>query len=73
MAGLVLDRLERIAEVGDSVVVDGMQIEVLEIDEFAITQVLLRLDPDAGIVSGDDGDDTADRNAQPDDASEGDS
>lgn len=73
VAGLVLDRLERIAEVGDSVVVDGMQIEVLEIDEFAITQVLLRLDPDAGIVSGDDGDDTADRNAQPDDASEGDS
>jgi CBS domain containing-hemolysin-like protein len=73
VAGLVLDRLERIAEVGDSVVVDGMQIEVLEVEEFAITQVLLRLDPDAGTASGDDGDGVSDHKAQPDDAGEGDS
>ena len=54
VAGLVLDRIERIAEVGDSVVVDGVSIEVLDVEEFAITQVLLRLDPEAGITPGDD-------------------
>ena len=54
VAGLVLDRLERIGEVGDSVVVDGVQLEVLEVEEFAITQVLLRLDPEAGITHNDD-------------------
>jgi len=54
VAGLVLDRIERIAEVGDNVVVDGVRIEVLEIEEFAITQVLVQLDPEAGIVTGDD-------------------
>jgi CBS domain containing-hemolysin-like protein len=74
VAGLVIDRLERIAEVGDSVVVDGMQIEVLEVEEFAITQVLLRLDPDSGIVHGDDGGDgVPDHIAQPDPVGEGDS
>jgi hypothetical protein len=50
----MLDRLERIGEVGDAVVVDGIRLEVLEVEEFAITQVLLRLDPDAGIVHNDD-------------------
>ena len=50
VAGLVLDRLERLAEVGDKVVVDGMLIEVLDIEEFAITQVLLQLDPESGIA-----------------------
>ena len=54
VAGLMLDRLERIGEVGDAVVVDGIRLEVLEVEEFAITQVLLRLDPDAGIVHNDD-------------------
>lgn len=49
VAGLVLDRLERIAEVGDSVVVDGVMIEVLDVEGFAIEQVLLRVDPDAEI------------------------
>ncbi|MFT7393387.1 MAG: CBS domain containing-hemolysin-like protein [Candidatus Azotimanducaceae bacterium] len=72
VAGLVLDRLERIAEVGDSVVVDGMQIEVLEIEEFAITQILLRLDPDSGIVN-DDGGAVSDQQAEPDSVGEGDS
>ena len=74
VAGLVLDRLERIAEVGDSVVVDGMQIEVLEVEEFAITQVLLRRDPAAGIVRGDDdGDGVSDHNEKSDPLDEGDS
>ena len=74
VAGLVLDRLERIAEVGDSVVVDGMQIEVLEVEEFAITQVLLRRDPAAGIVRGDDdGDGVSDYNEKSDPLDEGDS
>jgi CBS domain containing-hemolysin-like protein len=72
VAGLVLDRLERIAEVGDSVVVDGMQIEVLEIEEFAITQVLLRLDPDSGIADGDD-DAVSDQQTERDSVGEGDS
>ncbi len=45
VAGLVLERLERIPESGDSVVVDGVMIEVLEVDGFAIDQVLLRVDP----------------------------
>ena len=47
VAGLVLDRLERIPEIGDSIVVDGVLIEVLEVDGYAIEQVLLRVDPDA--------------------------
>jgi CBS domain containing-hemolysin-like protein len=54
VAGLMLDRLERIGEVGDAVLVDGMRLEVLEVEEFAITQVLLRLDPDAGVTHNDD-------------------
>lgn len=64
VAGLVLDRIERIAEVGDNVVVDGIRIEVLDVEEFAITQVLLQLDPDAGIVhNDDDGDGVSDHDA----------
>lgn len=47
VAGLVLDRLERIPEVGDSFVVDGVQIEILEVEGFAIERVRLRADPDA--------------------------
>jgi CBS domain containing-hemolysin-like protein len=45
VAGLVLDQLERMAEVGDLIVVDGIQVEVIEVDQFAIKQVLLRADP----------------------------
>ena len=47
VAGLLLDRLERIPAVGEAVVVDGVRIEVLEVDGFAIRRVALRLDPDA--------------------------
>lgn len=43
VAGLVLDRLERIPEVGETVVVDGVLIEVLELEEWAILR--LRLGP----------------------------
>lgn len=56
VAGLVLERIERIAEVGDTMVVDGVRIEVLDVEEFAIKQVLLQLDPDAGTADGADDD-----------------
>ena len=39
VAGLVLDRLERIPEVGEHVIVDGVRIDVLAVEEFAIQQV----------------------------------
>ena len=42
VAGLVLDRLERIPEVGDQVVVEGVLIEVLGVEEFAIQRVRLQ-------------------------------
>jgi magnesium and cobalt exporter, CNNM family len=48
VAGLVLERLERLAEPGDVVAVDGILIEVVEVDRFAIQRVVLRRDPDAG-------------------------
>ena len=48
VAGLVLERLERIPEVGDSVVVDGVLIDVTAVDGFAIEQLQLRVDPHAG-------------------------
>ncbi len=41
VAGLVLDRLERMAEVGDSVEVDGATIEVVDVDGYAIQRVTL--------------------------------
>jgi CBS domain containing-hemolysin-like protein len=47
VAGLVLERLERIPEVGDSVVVDGIRIGVLQVEGFAIQQLLLQVDPAA--------------------------
>ena len=47
VAGLVLERLERIPEIGDSVVVDGVLIDVTSVDGFAIEQLRLRVDPDA--------------------------
>jgi len=43
VAGLVLDRLERIPEVGDHVVVEGVRIEVLGVEDFAIQQLKLCL------------------------------
>jgi CBS domain containing-hemolysin-like protein len=52
VAGLVLDRLERIAEVGDSVVVDGLLIEVTEVDGYAIERVRVRIDPDGADAEG---------------------
>jgi len=70
VAGLVLDRLERIPEAGDSFIVDGVLIEVLEVDGFAIERVELRVDPQA-LDEALDGDDDA--NEQPrDDADPGD-
>ncbi|MEX2626029.1 MAG: transporter associated domain-containing protein, partial [Ilumatobacteraceae bacterium] len=46
VAGLVLERLERIPEVGDRVVVDGVEIEVRSLDEWAITELHLARVPD---------------------------
>ncbi len=46
VAGLVLDRLEHIPSVGEMFVVDGIQIEVVEVDGFAIHRLqLARVDP----------------------------
>lgn len=47
VAGLILDRLERIPVVGDFFTVDGIRIEVLDVDGFAIERVELRVDPEA--------------------------
>ncbi len=63
VAGLVLDRLERIPEAGDAFTVDGILIEVLEVDGFAIERVELRVDPDALVAAiDDDGVDDSNRN-----------
>ncbi len=53
VAGLVLDRLERIPDVGETLLVDGVNIEVLEVDGFAIRRVGLSVDPSP--TSGEDG------------------
>ncbi len=54
VAGLVLDQLERVAEVGDEVTVDGIHIEVTEIDGYAIEEVRIQVDPQALLDQGDD-------------------
>jgi len=46
VAGLVLDRLEHIPGVGECVVVDGVRIEVVELDGLAISRVELKLEPE---------------------------
>lgn len=47
VAGLVLDRLERIPVAGEAFTVDGIRIEVLDVDGFAIGRLELRVDPEA--------------------------
>lgn len=56
VAGLVLDQLERVAEVGDEVTVDGILIEVTEIDGYAIEEVRIQVDPSQ--VGDDDSDES---------------
>jgi putative hemolysin len=58
VAGLVLDRLGRLPDPGDTVQVDGWQLEVLAVDHRAITR--LRLTP-----SSDNPNHAADRRANP--------
>ena len=55
VAGLVLDRLERIPEVGDTFTVDGIRVVVLAVDGFAIERIELRVDPEA-LTEATDGD-----------------
>lgn len=45
VAGLVLERLERIPVVGDTVLVDEVLIEVLALEEWAITRLRLTIQP----------------------------
>ena len=59
VAGLVLDRLERIAVVGDAVVVDGVRIEVVEVEGYGMTQVKLQIDPDNDDIEGNETDASA--------------
>jgi len=54
VAGLVLDRLERIPEVGDAFTVDGVRVEVLAVDGFAIERIELQVDPDSIVDANDD-------------------
>jgi len=46
VAGLVLEELERIPEVGDEIVVDGVLIEVIELHDWAITRLRLSVAPE---------------------------
>lgn len=62
VAGLVLEGLQRIAEVGDSVVVDGVLIEVVEVEGYSITQVRLQVH-----ASDEDDDESADPDDHADD------
>lgn len=60
VAGLVLERLERIPEVGDSVVVDGVLIDVVALDAWAIVELRLSIAPapsDEPPADADEGDD----------------
>jgi CBS domain containing-hemolysin-like protein len=59
VAGLVLDRLERIPEVGDTFTVDGIRVVVLAVDGFAIERIELQVDPEALIEVGEDDADEA--------------
>jgi len=61
VAGLVLERLERIPDVGASLVIDGIRVEVLEVDGFAIERIELRIDPDATVDDEADDDDRGER------------
>ena len=67
VAGLVLERLERIPEVGDTVVVDGVEIEVTALEEWAITELRLKL-----VFESDEPDepDEPDERDEPDDRDE---
>ncbi|MEM1335157.1 MAG: hemolysin family protein [Actinomycetota bacterium] len=49
VAGLVLQELERLAEPGDAVVVDGVRLEVESVDGYAIESIRVQVDPDAGL------------------------
>jgi CBS domain containing-hemolysin-like protein len=66
VAGLVLDQLERIPEVGDHFVVDGIRVEVLEVDGFAIERIELRVDPAALEAATDDDPDDIDESRRGD-------
>jgi CBS domain containing-hemolysin-like protein len=55
VAGLVLEELEHIPEVGESFVVDGVVVQVLEVDGFAIQRLQLRVDPEALAAADTDG------------------
>ncbi|MEL6893997.1 MAG: hemolysin family protein [Actinomycetota bacterium] len=54
VAGLVLQRLERLAEPGDAVVVDGVRLEVHAVEGYAIETLRVQVDPDAVIADADD-------------------
>ncbi len=68
VAGLVLDRLERMAEVGDFVVVDGVRIEVAVVEGFAIQQVQLEVDPNVSLDSAENDAEPVEGDGSPDDA-----
>lgn len=72
VAGLVLDRLERIPEIGDHVIVDGIRIDVLAVEEFAIEQVQLSVvDTDRDDAATNDIEDDIDRDSDHDIGNDG--
>jgi CBS domain containing-hemolysin-like protein len=72
VAGLVLDRLERIPDTGDRLTVDGVRIDVLDADEFAIKRLQLRLDPDVPAIAEPPGDEGGRDHAGHDEAGDAD-
>jgi CBS domain containing-hemolysin-like protein len=67
VAGLVLDQLERIPEVGDHFTIDGIRVEVLEVDGFAIERIELQVDPEALEAATEEDADDADESRRSDD------
>jgi Mg2+/Co2+ transporter CorB len=59
VAGLVLERLEHIPAAGESLVVDGVLIEVVTLDEWAITELRLSVAPTDEPPDGENGTETA--------------
>lgn len=54
VAGLVLARLERLAQTGDEVEVPGVSIEVVAVEDWTITQVRLRVDAERDAAASTD-------------------
>ena len=67
VAGLVLQELERLAEPGDEVIVDGVLLRVDAVDGYAIENLTVSVEPNAASSAADaDADADADGDSEPD-------